>query len=110
MRQAYAAFSNQKIAFPGGICDGVGVGGISTGGGQSLFLPKVGGLVDNILNYEVALASGAVVHASQNSNSDLFKALKGGRTNFGIVTKVNVAAFANNGSSFPPLMTQLNSC
>lgn len=97
MGQAYDAFSNESIAFPGGICDGVGVGGISTGGGQSFFLPKVGWFVDNILNYEVVLASGAVVNANQTSNSDLYKALKGGSTNFGIVTKVNVAAFANNG-------------
>jgi hypothetical protein len=97
MGQAYDAFSNESIAFPGGICDGVGVGGISTGGGQSFFLPKVGWFVDNVLNYEVVLASGAVVNANQTSNSDLYKALKGGSTNFGIVTKVNVAAFANNG-------------
>ncbi len=97
MGQAYDTFSNQSIAFPGGICDGVGVGGISTGGGQSFFLPKVGWFVDNVLNYEIVLASGAIVNASQTSNSDLFKALKGGSTNFGIVTKVNVAAFPHNG-------------
>lgn len=97
MEQAYAAFSNDSIAFPGGICDGVGVGGIATGGGQSFFMPKVGWFVDNVLNYEVVLASGAVVNANQTSNNDLYKALKGGSSNFGIVTKVDVAAFANNG-------------
>lgn len=47
MGQAYEAISNESIAFPGGICDGVGVGGISTGGDQSFFLPKVGWVVDN---------------------------------------------------------------
>ncbi|KAJ9132960.1 FAD binding domain protein [Coniochaeta hoffmannii] len=97
MGQAYATFGEQNVTFPGGICDGVGVGGLSTGGGQSFFLPKVGWFVDNILNYEVVLASGSIVNANQTSNSDLFKALKGGSTNFGIVTKVDVAAFVNNG-------------
>ncbi|KAJ9138014.1 FAD binding domain protein [Coniochaeta hoffmannii] len=97
MGQAYGAFSNESIAFPGGICDGVGVGGISTGGGQSFFLPKLGWFVDNVLDYEIVLASGAIVNANQASNSDLFKALKGGSTNFGIVTKVKVAAFAHDG-------------
>jgi FAD/FMN-containing dehydrogenase len=97
MGQAYNALKDQNITFPGGICDGVGVGGVSTGGGQSFFLAKVGWFVDNILNYEVVLASGAVVNANLSSNSDLFKALKGGSTNFGIVTKVKVAVFANTG-------------
>ncbi|KAB5547382.1 6-hydroxy-D-nicotine oxidase [Coniochaeta sp. 2T2.1] len=97
MGQAYGTFSNQSIAFPGGICDGVGVGGISTGGGQSFFLPKLGWFVDNVLDYEIVLASGDIVNANQDSNSDLFKALKGGSTNFGIVTKVEVAAFTYNG-------------
>lgn len=97
MGQAYAAVANTGYAFPGGICDGVGVGGIATGGGQSFFLPKVGWVVDNILNYEVVLASGEVVEANQTTRSDLYKALKGGSTNFGIVTKVDVAAFPHDG-------------
>ncbi|KAK3314825.1 hypothetical protein B0H66DRAFT_563727 [Apodospora peruviana] len=97
MGQAYAAVSNSGVAFPGGICDGVGVGGISTGGGQSFFLPKVGWVVDNIIRYEVVLASGVIVEASQTRNSDLYKALKGGSTNFGIVTKVDIAAFPHDG-------------
>lgn len=50
-------------------------------------------MVDNILNYEVILGSGEVVNANQSTNSDLFKALKGGGTHFGIVTKVDIATF-----------------
>lgn len=37
MKQAYASIENEGIAFPAGICEGVGVGGLSTGGGESLF-------------------------------------------------------------------------
>jgi len=95
--QAYNAFNSSNIGFPGGICEDVSVGGISLGGGQSLFQPKVGWAVDNILNYELLLASGEIVNANQTSRPDLFKALKGGNTNFGIVTKVDLAAFVFDG-------------
>ncbi|EJP63046.1 6-hydroxy-D-nicotine oxidase [Beauveria bassiana ARSEF 2860] len=90
---AYAAFEKDKIAFTGGICEDVGVGGLAVGGGQSLFQAGKGWVVDNVIDYEVVLASGQIVHANQNTNSDLYKALKGGSTNFGIVTKVDLAAF-----------------
>lgn len=41
-------------------------------------------------NFEVVLASGGVVNASRQTNTDLFKALKGGTGNFGIVTKYDL--------------------
>jgi FAD binding domain len=91
--QAYDYVSDSGIGFTGGICEDVGVGGVSLGGGQSLFQPKRGWVIDNIVNYEVVLASGDIVNANQTSYPDLFKALKGGNTNFGIVTKVDIAAF-----------------
>ncbi|XWW93156.1 hypothetical protein V2A60_001085 [Cordyceps javanica] len=95
--RAYAAFEKDKIAFTGGICEDVGVGGLAVGGGQSLFQAGMGWVVDNVIDYEVVLASGKIVHANQKNNSDLYKALKGGSTNFGIVTKVDLAAFDFDG-------------
>ncbi|RCI10030.1 hypothetical protein L249_8735 [Ophiocordyceps polyrhachis-furcata BCC 54312] len=91
--QAYARFNNSQVGFPGGVCDGVSVGGVSLGGGQSLFQAKMGWVVDNVLEYQLVLASGDVVTASQHRRPDLFKALKGGNTNFGIVTRVKITAF-----------------
>lgn len=91
--RAYDRFNSSNIGFPGGVCEDVGVGGPSLGGGQSLFQAKRGWAVDNIISYEMVLASGKIVHASQKSYPDLFKALKGGNTNFGIVTRVELAAF-----------------
>lgn len=91
--QAYKAFESQGIAFPGGICEDVGVGGLAVGGGQSIFQASKGWVVDNIIRYEIVLANGDVAIADENENSDLFKALKGGNTNFGIVTNVEIAAF-----------------
>lgn len=91
---AYDEFTGKDgVLFPGGLCGSTGVGGISIGGGQSYLIPKVGWVVDNVLNYEVVLASGRIVNANQKSHPDLFKALKGGGSNFGIVTRTDVAAF-----------------
>lgn len=39
------------------------------------------------------LASGAIVNANQSENSDLWLALKGGSSNFGIVTRFDIATF-----------------
>ncbi|PHH91703.1 hypothetical protein CDD83_10620 [Cordyceps sp. RAO-2017] len=90
---AYDTFNDSNIGFTGGVCEDVGVGGVSIGGGQSLFQAKLGWAVDNIIDYEVVLASGKIVHANQRQHRDLFRALKGGNTNFGIVTRVQLAAF-----------------
>lgn len=90
---AYDNFVHDKIAFPGGLCGTTGVAGLALGGGESYFQPKVGWTIDNILEYELVLASGEIVYAREDSHPDLFRALKGGSSNFGIVTRVDVAAF-----------------
>lgn len=45
------------------------------------------------MNYEVILADGSVVSANEHSNPDLFRALKGGGGNFGIVTRFDMVTF-----------------
>ena len=47
----------------------------------------------NIIEYQVVLASGTVVLASETSHSDLWRALKGGGNNFGIVTNFTARCF-----------------
>lgn len=64
-------------------------------GGNSFHAARIGLACDNIINYEVVLASGRIVNANIESNTDLFKALKGGGNNFGIVTKYEVKAIDN---------------
>lgn len=95
--RAYDAFNSSNIGFTGGICEDVGAGGVALGGGQSLFQPKRGWAVDNILNYEVVLGDGRIVNANQTSYPDLYKALKGGNTNFGIVARLKIASFDFDG-------------
>ena len=62
-------------------------------GGISYFGPRYGWTCDTVHNFEVVLASGDVVNANLHSNSDLFKALKGGSNNFGVVTRFDYETF-----------------
>lgn len=45
--------------------------------------------IDQVVNYEVVLADGSIVEANATTNSDLFRVLKGGSNNFGIVSGLN---------------------
>ena len=62
-------------------------------GGLSFFSATSGFVCDNVVSFEVVLASGEIVQASAESNQDLFVALKGGSNNFGIVTKLELRVF-----------------
>jgi len=63
-------------------------------GGLSFFSSRYGFVCDNVVNYEVVLASGQLVHVNAISYPDLFKALKGGSNNFGIITRFDVKVFS----------------
>ena len=67
--------------------------GLLLGGGVSFYGNQAGWSADNVLEYEVVLASGQIVTASATSNPDLFWALKGGSSNFGIVTSFKLRTF-----------------
>jgi FAD/FMN-containing dehydrogenase len=56
------------------------------GGGNSFFTGRTGFGCDAVVNYEVVLANGSVIRANATQNADLYKSLKGGALNFGIVT------------------------
>lgn len=81
------------IGIPTGRCPSTAVGGVTLGGGISFFASKIGFAADNVVNYEVVLASGAVVNANASSNADLWTALKGSGGNLGVVTRFDFAAF-----------------
>lgn len=70
-----------------------GVGGLCLAGGLSFFSTREGFICDNVVNFEVVLASGTIVQANARENSDLWKALKGGGNNFGVVTRFDLRTF-----------------
>lgn len=89
----YSVLEAEKLASLGGRVASVGVGGLVTGGGLSFFSPRYGYVCDGVQNFEVVLASGEVVNANATANPDLFRALKGGSNNFGVVTSITLLAF-----------------
>lgn len=62
-------------------------------GGNSFYAGRSGLVCDNVANFEIVLASGKLINANPEENADLFKALKGGSNNFGIVTRFDMYAF-----------------
>ncbi|ORY06677.1 putative oxidoreductase [Clohesyomyces aquaticus] len=91
--RVYSRLDPMNLSVNGGRTAGVGVGGLSTGGGISYFGTRYGWTADTIVNYEVVLADGAITNANANENPDLLWALRGGGNNFGIVTRVDMQTF-----------------
>ncbi|EEY16869.1 FAD binding domain-containing protein [Verticillium alfalfae VaMs.102] len=81
------------LGVTGGRIGNVGVAGLTLGGGTSFLIAERGFACDDVVNYEVVLADGSTVNANKHDNPRLFKALKGGGSNFGIVTRFDMATF-----------------
>ncbi len=91
-REVYAELHKHGRVVAGGREGNVGVAGLILGGGNTFFTARRGFACDNVVAYEVVLADGRIVVADKDNHADLFRALKGGSNNFGIVTKFTMTA------------------
>lgn len=74
------------LAAPLGIVSDTGVAGLTLHGGLGYLRRKHGLACDAVRTYEIVTASGEIVRASQDQNPDLFWAMRGAGSNFGVVT------------------------
>ncbi|KAG4434152.1 hypothetical protein IFR05_010373 [Cadophora sp. M221] len=86
----YKYLGSYNLTVPGGRLSPVGVPGLLLAGGVNFYGNQYGFSADNAIQYEVVLAAGNIVYASKSENADLFWALKGGSSNFGIVTRFDI--------------------
>ena len=91
--EVYDWISEFGLAVSGGRYSPVGVPGLLLGGGVNFFGSRYGWSANRIANMEVVLADGSIVNANADSNPKLYWALKGGSSNFGIVTRFDLKTF-----------------
>ena len=80
------------LAVPGGVVSTTGIAGLTLHGGYGHLRRKYGLSIDNLLSVEIVTADGQVRTASATENADLFWAVRGAGSNFGVVTSFEFRA------------------
>jgi FAD/FMN-containing dehydrogenase len=85
-----AAAAPHGLVATTGVVSGVGLAGLTTGGGYGPLIGRFGLAADNLLSADVVLADGRTVVAGPEADADLWWALRGGGGNFGVVTSLRL--------------------
>ena len=87
-----AAAAAYGLATTGGVVSTTGIAGFTLGGGFGWLQGAYGLAIDNLLAAELVTATGEVLTLDQQTNPDLFWAIRGGGGNFGVVTSLTYRA------------------
>ncbi|KAF9801524.1 hypothetical protein IEO21_10094 [Rhodonia placenta] len=82
----YSVLDRYSVNVVGGRNSGVGVAGLTLGGGYSWLTNQYGLVLDTVQMFQLVLPDGSVTNVTQSSDPVLFFGLKGGYNNFGVVT------------------------
>jgi FAD/FMN-containing dehydrogenase len=85
-----AAAARHGLTAATGTTGGVGMAGLTLGGGYGPLNGRFGLALDNLLSVDVVLADGRQVEASPTSEPELYWALRGGGGNFGVATTLHI--------------------
>jgi FAD/FMN-containing dehydrogenase len=77
-----------------GTTSGVGMAGLTLGGGYGPLNGRFGLALDNLLSADVVLADGRQVTANPASEPELYWAMRGGGGNFGVATSLSIRLHA----------------
>ncbi len=80
------------LAVPGGVVSTTGIAGLTLHGGVGHLRRKHGLSIDNLISVDIVTADGQLKRASATENEDLFWAVRGAGSNFGVVTSFEFQA------------------
>ena len=78
------------LATPFGDTGSVGIGGLTLGGGVGYLVRKHGLTLDSLLGADLVTADGSLIRVTDDTDPELFWALRGGGGNFGVATRFHL--------------------